>query len=92
MTAPAKMAATPVKTTAALKPAAPSAKMSASKPVVSTPTDVNIVFSNVNLVNKVVGVAGGVDQARQVAEAVRSCGGVEPFLKHLELVAGIKLA
>jgi hypothetical protein len=48
------------------------------------------VLANVSLVNKVVDVAGGVDQARQVAEAVRSCGGVEGFLQHLQLVAGIR--
>jgi hypothetical protein len=50
------------------------------------------VFANVALVNKVVGTAGGVEQARQVAEAVRSCGGVDSFLQHLDLVAGIRTA
>jgi hypothetical protein len=48
------------------------------------------VLANVALVNKAVGAAGGVEQARQVAEAVRSCGGVAAFLQHLDLVAGIR--
>lgn len=52
--------------------------------------DLAPVFANVVLVNKVVGVAGGVDNARQVAEAVRACGGVDAFIKHLDLVAGIR--
>jgi hypothetical protein len=33
-----------------------------------------------------------VDQARQVAEAVRACGGIDAFLQHLDLVAGIRTA
>src|SRR5690349_4321777 len=48
------------------------------------------ILATVALVNKVVDTAGGIDQVRQVAEAVRSCGGVEGFLRHLELVAGIR--
>lgn len=52
--------------------------------------DLGAVFANVNLVNRVVGVAGGVENARQVAEAVRACGTVDTFLQHLELVAGIR--
>ena len=47
------------------------------------------MFSNIALVNKVAREAG-VEQARQVAEAVRACGGVEAFVQHLELVAGIR--
>jgi hypothetical protein len=31
-----------------------------------------------------------VDHARETAEAVRACGGVEAFLKHLDLVAEIQ--
>ena len=90
-TTPTKTAATPVKATAgAVKPVAPATKVAAAKPVVSASPDLSSVFSNVALVNKVVGVAGGVDQARQVAQAVKACGSVEAFLKHLELVAGIK--
>ena len=50
------------------------------------------MFANVALVNEVVGTAGGVEQARQVAEAVRSCGGVDAILQHLDLVAGIRTA
>ena len=47
-------------------------------------------MANVALVNAVVGTCGGAEQARQVAEAVRACGGVDAFLQHLELVAGIR--
>jgi len=76
------------------KPAKAAARQTpkpAPKPAVSSaPSDLTKVFSNVALVNKVVGVAGGVDQARKVAEAVRACGGVDAFLKHLDLVAGIR--
>ncbi|QEL20447.1 hypothetical protein [Limnoglobus roseus] len=58
-----------------------------------TPTrssDLASVLSNVALVNTVVGVCGGVAEARQVAEAVEACGGVSAFLQHLDLVAGIR--
>jgi hypothetical protein len=34
----------------------------------------------------------GAEKARLAAEAVRACGGVEAFLKHLERVAGIRTA
>ena len=83
--ASAKAATTPAKTAAAPTKAA-------AKPAVSAPSNLSTVFSNVTLVNKVVGIAGGVDQARQVAEAVKACGGVDAFLKHLDLVAGIRSA
>src|SRR5262249_34808273 len=72
-------------------PAKSPAARPAPKPAVSSaPSELTKVFANVALVNKVVGVAGGVDQARKVAEAVRACGGVDAFLKHLDLVAGIR--
>lgn len=48
------------------------------------------VLSNVALVNAAVADAGGVEQARQVAEAVRACGGVDAFAEYLTLVAGIR--
>jgi len=50
------------------------------------------VLANVALVNRVLGLCGGADNARHVAEAVRSCGGIDPFLQHLDLVAGIRQA
>jgi hypothetical protein len=68
------------------KPATPAP--SAAK---SSSPDLTNVFANVAVVNKVVGTAGGVEPARQVAEAVRWCG-VEAFLQHLDLVAGIRTA
>ena len=54
--------------------------------------DVAVTLANVALVNTVVGACGGVEQARQVAEAVRACGSVEAFLQHLDLVAQVRSA
>jgi len=59
-------------------------------PLSSPAPKVSAVFANVALVNQVVGAAGGVEEARKVAEAVRTCGGVEAFLQHLDLVAAIR--
>ena len=78
-TAPAA-AARPAATGApAASPAAPSA-------------DLTSLLANVALVNRVMTLAGGPDNARQVAEAVRACGGVDAFLQHLDTVAGITAA
>jgi hypothetical protein len=52
--------------------------------------DRTAVFANLTRVNKVVGACGSVEAAREAAEAVRACGGVDAFLAHLELVAGIR--
>ncbi|MBY0458369.1 MAG: hypothetical protein K2V38_13600, partial [Gemmataceae bacterium] len=57
---------------------------------VGAATDLGSTLSNVSLVNAVFGVCGGADPARQVAEAVRACGGVDAFLQYLDLVAGIR--
>jgi len=54
------------------------------------PSGLAAVLANVALVNQVVGLCGGPDQARKVAEAVAACGGVDAFLQHLDLVAGIR--
>jgi hypothetical protein len=59
-------------------------------PAASGAPDLSAVFANVALVNRVVAACGGVENARQVAEAVRVCGGVDVFLQHLDLVAGIR--
>jgi hypothetical protein len=56
----------------------------------SSAPDLSAMLANVALVNAVVGACGGVDQARKVAEAVRSCGSVEAFLQHLDLVAKVR--
>jgi hypothetical protein len=50
------------------------------------------VLSNVALVNAAVAGSGGVEKARQVAEAVRACGGPDQFAQYLDLVAGIRTA
>jgi hypothetical protein len=72
------------KSLTAVKPATNTAATS------SPAVDLDGVFSNVTLVNTVVTVCGGVDQTRQVAEAVRACGNLEAFLQHLDLVAGLR--
>ena len=75
------------KSIAAVKPAIGIPATVAAK---SAEVDLAGVFSNVTLVNNVVAVCGGVDQARQVAEAVRACGNLDAFLQHLDLVAGLR--
>jgi hypothetical protein len=52
--------------------------------------DLASVLANVALVDRVAGACGGADNARQVAEAVRACGGVDQFLMHLDTVVGIR--
>jgi hypothetical protein len=52
--------------------------------------NVAVVLANVALVHRMANAAGGAEPARQVAEAVRACGGVDEFLQHLELVAGMQ--
>ena len=63
-------------------------------PVVAAPLpatiDVAGVLANVAMVNTAVGVSGGVEQARKVAETVRACGSVDAFLQHLDLVAQLR--
>jgi hypothetical protein len=76
----------------AAKPAAPKPAAPAAKPATAPAAAFTGVLANVALVDKVAGLSGGIGNARQVAEAVRACGGVDAFLKHLELVAGIKKA
>ena len=51
--------------------------------------DLAAVFANVVLVDRVRTLCGGTENARHVVEAVRACGGVDPFLLHLDLVAGL---
>jgi hypothetical protein len=63
----------------------------ASAPVLSSSApDLSSVLANAALVNTVVGAAGGVEQARKVAEAVRACGSVDAFLQYLDLVAQVR--
>src|SRR5262245_46135089 len=64
------------------KPAAPKPVTLVPVPVpvpalASSTPELSSVLANVALVNTVAGVCGGIDSARQVAEAVRACGGVE---------------
>ncbi|MCE9563332.1 MAG: hypothetical protein K8U57_14925 [Planctomycetes bacterium] len=63
-----------------------------ASPTPTSASDLSGVLANVALVNTIVGVCGGVENARQIAEAVQACGGTEAFLQHLELVASIRSA
>lgn len=56
----------------------------------ASPADLAAVLANVAAVNRVVQACGGVENARQAADAVRACGGVDAFLLHLDLLAGLK--
>lgn len=86
-----KTAAAPAVAPAAARETKAPKPAPASAPISTASTsELSSVLSNVALVNTVVGVSGGVDAARQVAEAVRECGGVEEFLQHLELVAKVR--
>ncbi|MBN9517839.1 hypothetical protein J0H58_04845 [bacterium] len=86
LTAP-KEPATVSKSVAEPKPApAPAAVV----PAPALSTGLANVLSNVALVNAAVAASGGVEQARQVAEAVRACGGADQFAQYLDLVAGIR--
>lgn len=80
------------RTTAGPKTEPASAAVPAPTPPAAAngPSDLGSVLANVALVNTVAGVCGGVAQARQVAEAVGACGGVEAFLKHLALIESIR--
>ncbi len=82
--APRVVAAAARETTAPTPAPAPVA------PAGSAPAGLTQVLSNVAQVNAAVAAAGGVDAARQVAEAVRACGGPEAFSQYLDLVAGIR--
>ena len=75
---------------AARETALPKSPAPAVVPAPAVATDLDAVLANVALVNAVVGASGGVESARRVAEAVRACGGVDAFLQHLDLVAGIR--
>jgi hypothetical protein len=61
-------------------------------PSITAPFDLTTVLANVALVNTVAGQCGGFENTRRAAEAVRACGGVDAFLQHLDLVAGIRAA
>lgn len=85
--AAAKPAPAAARTTPAPAPAAAPAPVAAPEV-----PDLQSIFANVNLVNKILGLVGSADVAKQVAHAVQACGGVEAFLQHVDLVAGLRTA
>ncbi|HVK08729.1 MAG TPA: hypothetical protein VM597_08135 [Gemmataceae bacterium] len=89
----AKKQSAPVKAVAPVAAVRPPRPRPAPAPTAAPPAavaDVTGVLANVALVHRVVLACGGVEPARQVAEAVRACGGVDGFLQHLDLVAGMQ--
>lgn len=75
---------------AAFPPSATPAPAAVVVPAPAPPVGVSDVLSNVALVNAAVAAAGGVEQARKVADAVKACGGPDAFAQYLDLVAGIR--
>ncbi|HVK14889.1 MAG TPA: hypothetical protein VM597_39490 [Gemmataceae bacterium] len=76
---------------ALLVPTKPAASSKALPIPPATPgADVAAVLANVSHVHRVALACGSIEAARQAAEAVRACGGVEGFLQHLDLVAGLQ--
>jgi len=90
----AKVAAMKVAPMAARETAPPMTAPAVSAPAAMTPVapDLAGVLGNVALVNTVVGLCGGVENARRAAAAVQACGGLEAFLQHVELVSAIRSA
>jgi hypothetical protein len=88
----AKAKAPRVVASAAQKTAAPAPAPApvAPTPAAPAPAGLTHVLSNVALVNAAVAASGGVERAKQVAEAVRACGGSDAFTQYLDLVAGIR--
>jgi hypothetical protein len=87
----ARKKAGPTKAVAPVAAVRPARPRPAPDPTAAASTpDVTGVLANVALVHRVVLACGGIEPARQVAEAVRACGGVDEFLQHLDLVAGLQ--
>src|SRR5262249_54150271 len=73
----------------ATKPVPAAARTSAKPKPAAGASDEAARLAGVALVNKTVRACGGFTKAREIAEAIRACGGVDAFLKRLELVAEI---
>ncbi|MFO0823272.1 MAG: hypothetical protein U0792_09145 [Gemmataceae bacterium] len=84
----AKVAHAAARQTAAPKSAPAATTVDSAVPAL----DLSEVLGNVALVNKIVGLCGGVENARETAKAVETCGGLKPFLQVLDLVASIRPA
>lgn len=61
----------------------------APAPTEAGPTDERALFAAIGLVNKTAQLCGGVTKARAIADAIRACGGIDAFLRRLDLVAEI---
>ncbi|AWM36421.1 hypothetical protein C1280_04895 [Gemmata obscuriglobus] len=66
----------------------PTAARATAEPKPAAP-DEAVLFRVIGQVNKTAQLCGGVSNARTVAEAIRACGGVDVFLRRLDLVAEI---
>lgn len=67
-------------------PPAPEPKVAA---VPAAPADEASLFAAIGQVNKTAQLCGGVTKARAIADAIRACGGIDAFLRRLDLVAEI---
>jgi len=89
----ATVASSKIVTATAHETAPPKAVPVEKSPVSVTTTEapaLDNVLANVFLVNKIAKLCGGIENARQAAEAVQACGSTEAFLQHLDLVSSIR--
>ncbi|MDY3551494.1 hypothetical protein R5W24_000572 [Gemmata sp. JC717] len=67
----------------------PTAARTTAGPKPADQTDEAVLFSAIGQVNKTAQLCGGVSKARAIADAIRACGGVDVFLRRLDVVAEI---
>ena len=52
--------------------------------------DLNPVFTSLAQVNQISELCGGAEKLHRVVEVIQACGGIKPFLKHLDLIESIR--
>ena len=65
------------------------ARLTVEPKVQAAPPDESSLFASISQVNKAAHLCGGVAKARDIAEAIRACGGLDVFVKRLDIVAEI---
>lgn len=71
------------------EPKAPPTEPAAEPNAPAAQSDEAALFAAIGQVNKTARLCGGVTKARALAEAIRACGGIDAFLRRLDLVAEI---
>lgn len=71
------------------EPKAPAPAPAAEPKVEAVAPDEAALFAALGQVNKTAQLCGGVAKARAIADAIRACGGIDAFLRRLDLVAEI---